>query len=541
MSPATDTGGPTEDEYDKPVPPAGAGSGNLGAIHRPWAGTQRIAFLDVTHGDIDSPVPITFAEFEQRSGAIAAGLLAAGYTTGDRIGILADNSVDYAAAYFAIPRAGMVSVPLNTRQPSDNLSFVADDASMALVLHDAHNAHRLPLGVPAIEFGSTAWSEFLGSGDALVDVAAVDPSAIAVQMYTSGSTGRPKGVLLSHGGQLFSIDQYLGGVMPMDPDERLLISAPLYHKNAQMQLKMALCLGGSVVLLRRFDAEEYLRAIDRHRVTAMTGVPTMFALMFARKDLLDGLDRSSVRRLSIGSAPMTQALFDQARALFPHAVITNGYGTTEVVAVFGGHPDGAPRPDIAVGHPLEAVETKLVDPATGRDARHNPETGRLQGELWVRSPGMMMGYHNLHDVTAVRLTDGWYHTGDVMEADELGWHYFVGRVDDMFSCAGENVYPGDVEQMLERCPLVHQAAVVPVSDELKGSLPVAFVVASTTDEATSETGDLEQKIRAWALANGPAYQHPRAVWFLDELPLAGTAKIDKAALVTEAARRWVPR
>lgn len=358
---------------------------------------------------------------------------------------------------------------------------------------------------------------------------------IAVQMYTSGSTGRPKGVLLSHGGQLFSIDRYVNRVLPMDPDERLMVSAPMYHKNAGMQLKMALSLGGTVILLRRFDAAEYLRAIEVHRATAVSGVPTMFALMSARPELLASLDLSSVRRASIGSAPMTQALFDQATELFPDAVVTNGYGTTEVVAVFGGHPDGLARPDISVGHPLAAVGTRLVEPTTGTDVAVDRMTGRRQGELWVRSPGLMVGYHNLDEVTAERVTDGWYHTGDVMEADGYGWHYFIGRVDDMFSCGGENVYPGDVEQMLERCPLVHQATVVPVPDELKGSLPVAFVVP------TAGAAPTEADMKQWALANGPAYQHPWAVWFLDELPLAGTAKIDRAALFTEAGQRWRPR
>ncbi len=513
-------------------------SGNLGGIASRWRGTGRIAFLDATGGDLQAPVPVTYDDLDDRSGRLAAGLRARGLGPGDRVGILADNSVDYAVGYLGIARGGQVTVPLNTRQPAETLAWVAGDASLALVLHDGANAERRPDGVPAIEIGSAAWDELLDHGPD--PVAPVGQEAVAVQMYTSGSTGRPKGVLLTHGGQLFSIDQYLAGVMPMDPDERLLVSAPMYHKNAQMQLKMALALGGSVVLLRRFDAEDYLRAIDLHRVTALTGVPTMFALMFGllagRIDLATDIDLSSVRRLSIGSAPMTQALFDQARARFGSGVvITNGYGTTEVVAVFGGHPDGLPRPDTSVGHPLAAVQTRLVDPATGADATADPATGRRQGELWVASPGLMAGYHNLPEVTAAKVTDGWYHTGDVMEADAQGWHHFVGRVDDMFSCAGENVYPGDVEQMLERCPEVHQAAVVPVTDELKGALPVAFVVATADAEPT------EQVIRDWALANGPAYQHPRAVWFLDELPLAGTAKIDKAALATEAERRWEPR
>jgi acyl-CoA synthetase (AMP-forming)/AMP-acid ligase II len=352
-------------------------------------------------------------------------------------------------------------------------------------------------------------------------------------MYTSGSTGRPKGVLLSHKGQLFSIDLYLNGVLPMDPDERLMVSAPMYHKNAGVQLKMALSLGGTVILLRRFDAEDYLRAIEAHQATAVSGVPTMFALMFAKPELLASIDRSSVRRVSIGSAPMTQALHDQAKEVFPQAMVTNAYGTTEVVAVFGGHPEQLPRPSISVGYPLAAVETKLVD--NNGDRAVEDDAGHRQGELWVRSPGLMVGYHQLDAVTASKITDGWYHTGDVMEAGKSGWHFFVGRVDDMFTCGGENVYPGDVEQLLESHGQVHQASVVPVPDELKGALPVAFVVP------TPGTGPSEAELRQWMIDNGPVYQHPRAVWFVDELPLAGTAKIDRAALVAEASLRWTPR
>ncbi|MEM9653522.1 MAG: class I adenylate-forming enzyme family protein [Actinomycetota bacterium] len=507
-----------------------AAGGNLAGIFERWRNTDRIAYVDLTAGDINRPVTVGYNELADRCGRLAGGLLARGLERGQRIGILADNSVDYAVSYLGIAWAGLVTVPLNTRQPATTLAWVADDADLALILHDESNRSLVAPDTPAIEYGGDDWAGlFTADPVPVADMAADD---VAVQMYTSGSTGRPKGVLLTHGGQLFSIDQYLNGVMPMDPDERLLVSAPMYHKNAQMQLKMALGLGGSVVLLRRFDVEDSLRAVDRHRVTAMTGVPTMFSLMFRRPDLLDALDRSSVRRLSIGSAPMTQALFDQARALFPDAVVTNGYGTTEVVAVFGGHPERRPRPAISVGHPLTAIETRLVDPATGDDAIPD-DAGHRTGELWVRSPGLMAGYHDLPDVTAAKVTDGWYHTGDVMEADEHGWHFFVGRVDDMFVCAGENIYPGDVEQMLERCPGVHQSCVVPVPDELKGALPVAFVVRAADGPDLDDTA-----VKAWALEHAPAYQHPRAVWFVDELPLAGTKKIDRAALVEDAAARW---
>ena len=530
-----------------PVSTADIPGGNLGGISCPWVGTGRIAYVDATTGVDKAAVEVSFDTFDDLAARVAGGLTARGLARAARVGLLAENSVAYGACYLGIPRSGMVSVPLNTRQSAENLRYVASDAELALVIHDAANAHLLPPDVAAIELGSAAW-ETLVANDPL-DPVTVDVDDIAVQMYTSGSTGKPKGVLLSHGGQLFSIEQYLTGVLPMDPDERLMVSAPMYHKNAGMQLKMAITLGGTVILLNRFDAAEYLRAAAIHRATAVSGVPTMFALMAAETELVSTLDLSSVVRASIGSAPMTPTLHGQASNLFPSATVTNGYGTTEVVAVFGGHPDGKPRPAITVGHPLGAVETRLVDPtgsdatgsdatgsdATGSDALPDPETGRRQGELWVRSPGLMIGYHGLEALTAERVTDGWYHTGDVMEADQDGWHYFVGRVDDMFNCGGENVYPGDVEQLLERCPGVHQAAVVPVNDELKGALPVAFVVAETGASIEEAT------VKSWSLDHGPAYQHPRAVWFVDEIPLAGTAKIDKHALTIEAASRWTPR
>lgn len=492
---------------------------NLATIYEPHLGAGKVAFIDLSGGEATE---VTYDDFADRCARVAGGLVAAGIGIGDRVAILADNSVDYAALYFGICRIGAVTVPLNTKLPVEGLGYIVDDADVALIVLDDANADRLPPGRPSLRIGSAQWQQLLDAEPA--DAVPLDPATVAVQMYTSGSTGRPKGVLLSHGSQLFTVEQYTSGGFFMSVDERILVSAPMYHKNAMVQTKVNLALGGQIVLLGRFDAAGYLRAVAEQRATSLTGVPTMFALMTAQSELLASLDLSSVRRLMIGSAPMTEAFFDQVQALFPTAAITNGYGTTESIACFGPHPDGAPRPKIALGHPLPTVEVRLVDPATGLDA--NP------GEFWIRSAGVMNGYHNLPEVTADRLTDGWYHTGDVMERDEAGWYFFVGRVDDMFVCGGENVYPGDVEQLLERHPAVHQAAVVAVPDELKGMLPVAFVV-----RAPGASLD-EDGLRAWSIEHGPAYAHPRAVWFVDEIPLAGTAKIDKTTLTAVARQRF---
>jgi long-chain acyl-CoA synthetase len=148
-----------------------------------------------------------------------------------------------------------------------------------------------------------------------------------------------------------------------------------------------------------------------------------------------------------------------------------------------------------------------------------------EGELEMACGALMTRYHNLPEVTARVMTpDGYYRTGDVFRRDANGFFFFVGRADDMFVCGGENIYPGEVEKMLERHPAIHQAAVLPVPDELKGHKPVAFVVRA------SGTSIDEPAVKQFALANAPAYQHPRRVFFVEEMPLAGTNKIDKRAL-----------
>jgi acyl-CoA synthetase (AMP-forming)/AMP-acid ligase II len=155
-----------------------------------------------------------------------------------------------------------------------------------------------------------------------------------------------------------------------------------------------------------------------------------------------------------------------------------------------------------------------------------------QGVLEVRSRLVMPGYLNRPEATAKRVHDGWYDTGDVMRRDADGFFWFVGRDDDMFVCGGENIYPGEVEKMLERDPRVAQAAVVPLADEIKGQLPVAYVVRA--QGAHPGVADIQQ----FALAHAPAYQHPRFVHFVDALPLAGTNKVDRKALIDDAATRF---
>jgi acyl-CoA synthetase (AMP-forming)/AMP-acid ligase II len=354
------------------------------------------------------------------------------------------------------------------------------------------------------------------------DFETVRPAAdeIGMFLYTSGSTGRPKGVPLSHAGQLWVIEAR-GQVDPDYSAHRFIVAAPLYHMNALIFSKLVFASHASMVLLPEFRAPAYIEAIERYRCTWLTSVPTMLAMVAREKDTLARTDLSSVRIARMGSAPVSQKLYDDLREVFPNALITIGYGTTEGgPSCYGAHPDGLPQPGMSVGYPRPDCDARLVD---GDDMDAD------QGVLHCRNPSVMPGYHNLPEKTAEVLSaDGWYDSGDIMRRDENGFHYFVGRVDDMFNCGGENVYPGEVEKMLEKHPDIEQACVVPVPDEIKGYKPSAFVVP--VDGKQLE----EQAVKEFALANGPAYQHPRQVVFLPSLPLTGTNKIDRNALTEQA-------
>jgi long-chain acyl-CoA synthetase len=462
---------------------------------------------------------ITRDEFHASADALARGLIARGLERGQAVGIYAANSAEYLIAFTGIMRAGMVAVPVNTKLPRETVAHIVADSDLKLLLVDGERASS-ESGPPRIRLDdAAAWNDLLDPGPHRSPE--MRDEEIAYILYTSGSTGRPKGVPLTHGGYLWVAELLVRTGPPLE-GKRALIAAPLFHMNGLLQSLFTSVAGGTVVLLCRFTARDYLEATARHRCQLITSVPTMLALAIRETETLARLDLSHVEIVVTGSAPSTEALFDHVAAIFPNARVMNGWGTTESSpAAFGPHPEGKPRPKLSIGYPLPEAEWKLVD---GPNAD--------EGVLWVRNKAVMPGYLNLPAETAKRIRDGWYDTGDVMRRDAEGFFYFVGRADDMFVCGGENIYPGEVEKLIERHPAVAQAAVVPAPDDIKGQIPVAFVVqrpgaAATTDE-----------IKDFALERAPAYMHPRFVEFVPELPLAGTNKVDRKALIDRAAAEF---
>ena len=500
---------------------------NLGDLMPRDRDLSKIAIIDL--GGEHGPRDFSFAQLDAMANGVARALVARGLRRGDRVALVAANRADYIAAYYGIMRAGFVAVPVNFKFPRQTIAFILRDAGARLVFCDAPRLADCPADIACVTFGA-AFDAFLDPGP--FDAVIPEPDEPAMFLYTSGSTGTPKGVVLSHQSHIWVVETRLAAGLDR---HRYLIAAPLYHMNALALAKLACAAHATIVLLPQFSASAYVAAIGRYRCTWLTAVPPMIAMMLRETALLRSTDLSSVAFVRMGSAPVSASLMAALRAALPQAAVTNAYGTTEAgPVVFGPHPRGLPQPDLSVGYPHPKVALRLVD-GDDRDAD--------QGVLEMKCPALMLGYHNRPAPTQPSpasgggegrgpLTpDGFYITGDVFRRDADGFHYFVGRTDDMFVSGGENIYPADVERMLERHPDIAQAAVIPIDDDIKGAKPVAFVVAKAGRVLDGAA------VKQFALDHAPAYAHPRFVWFVDDLPLASTNKLDRAALVKMARER----
>lgn len=488
---------------------------NLGALIDRSRSMDKVAVIDF---DGVNCREVTYGELDGLADGIARALVARGFERGDRIAILSANSADCLATHLGIMRAGMISVPINFRLPPHIVEYIVQDCEARIIFCDTERRKMLADNVEAINFDEREVFEgFADPGP--FELVIPDKGEPATFLYTSGSTGQPKGVILSHDAQRWVLEMRL---RPASIEHhRTLIAAPLYHMNALALSHLMFAGHASIVMMPRFQVRPYIEAVSRFKCTWLTSVPPMIAMMLDDQEAMADANFSSVTNLRMGSAPVSEVLLEEIERTFPDAKIMNVYGTTEgSPIVFSPHPDGTPTPRLSLGYKHPGVDLRLMDPA-GLESD--------EGVLQLRSPGVMNGYHNRPDLALPFTDDGYYITGDVFRRDGDGFYYFIGRADDMFVSGGENIFPGEVERMLEMHPDVIQACVVPVADGIKGQKPVAFV------RLACGAGIDDQALKAFALQQGAAYQHPRAIWFLEEFPLASTNKVDRAALTQRAA------
>jgi long-chain acyl-CoA synthetase len=469
---------------------------------------------------------MTYRELGRLAAQAANGLLARGVRPGDRVAIRMPNCLEYAVAYYGILLAGAVFVPVNPLLPEDAARRQTADAGAEIVLTAAD--------VPGLCAGE---SETPPTVD--IDLHA----DLAHLAYTGGTTGESKGVRLPHRNVVVNTLQYTcwgsGSVPALDGQGGLVLDqvgpdveypvrlgtgvtvnlTPWFHAMGTIGgLNGALLMGVTVVLHDRLDPARYLAAVAREGATAMGGAPALFAALLGSPDI-GTADLSSVRTISSGAAPMPVDMITRLRALAPGAIVTEGYGLTEVTmgATAGpAHRSGIRKPG-TVGVPVFDTEVRVVD----RDGQEVP-TGE-RGEVCVRGPQVMAGYHDRPDATADVLVDGWLHTGDIGTVDEDGYVSIVDRMKDMLIYKGYNVYPRELEELLAAQPGVLVAAVVGKPDPAVGELPVAFVVP-TSPSVTAES------VLAAVNEQVVPYKRLRDVLIVDRLPVSAAGKVLKREL-----------
>jgi long-chain acyl-CoA synthetase len=475
---------------------------------------DKVAIIDL-HGGIERT--LTYAQLDERAdraGALVQGL---GVKPGERVGMIVGNRAEFLEIFFGAMRAGAIPVAINTRLARDTLKFILEDAECRAAFVDpAVNSHALDVsGTTPNVVSLDEYEEKRNATERLKAPPELPVNAQAFQPYTSGSTGLPKGAIMTHAGMLWYV-KYNQRYWPAKPDDRGLIALPLFHKNAMRgTVKPMLYAGASFVILPAYEPRSYLEALAKYRCTYSRGVAAVFTMFLQHRELLSKLDLSNLKSLTIGSAVVTQELMDEVERVLPGIKVGESYGLTEGGSPFRPPVDGRPVPRGSPGVQAPEYGVRLVD-AEGKDRED-------EGELWLKSPYNCLGYHKRPDVTREKLVDGWLRTGDVFRRDKHGFYYFKSRVDDMFSCGGENIYPKEVEDLLFRHPAVANAVVAPVPHAVKGFVPAALVVLKRGAEADP------QVLKAWCLENGPKYAHPRFVQIIDEkaLPLNGAGKIDR--------------
>lgn len=484
---------------------------------------HRVAFRDVERG-----TALTYAEVNAQANRLAHALLGLGATTGDRIGILCHNWPEFFNLLFACQKAELELVPLNWRQPAPELAPIIEMVRPRIIVHDAsfaaiarQLAEHFPMTRIALE----------DSGDStrtLASLAAAAPASPAgagqrkasdvwYLLFTSGTTGTPKAVM-----QTFAMAWVnainIGQAIDLTSAERTVNFLPLFHTAGINLYTLPVFLaGGMSHVVRKFEPDALFGLIAQGEVTAFFGVPAIYQA-FSLHSRFDEVDLARVRTWGCGGAPLPETLI---KAFAPRGVrVRNGYGMTETgptvfladEAIFE-HKVGS------VGRPQMLVDVRISD------AMGNVIEGPGEGEAQMRGPGITPGYMWNEAATRAAYTeDGWFKSGDVARRDADGDYYIVDRIKDMYISGGENVYPAEVEHVLNAHPAVLEAVVIGVPDAKWGETGHAFLLPRP-----GQTIDIAA-LGPWCRERIAAYKIPKSFEVLADYPRTAAGKVQKHVL-----------
>ena len=475
----------------------------------------------------------SFAELDDLSSRLAAGLSGLGIGAGDIVTLYSANRWEWVVSYYGVLKLGAVINPINVMLTPKEVEFVVRDCGAKAILASGDKGAPI-LGVKKtsdvaeivlfddadLANGARSFSELITHNDPVFDAASVTRSDLSTICYTSGTTGHPKGAMLSH--ESVVMNAAMTAQMHVRTDADTLVTAlPCPHVYGNTILNGAMLTGMTLVLHAAFVEEEILDSIERYRATLFDGVPTMYMYLLNHAKL-DQTDLSSLTRCAVGGQTMPVAKMEEVETRFGCPLIEL-WGMTELAGLGTTHPLYGRNVLGSIGIALPYTEMRI---AAVDEAGKTLPTGEV-GELMARGPLVMQGYYGNDAATNETIEDdGWLHTGDLASMDEDGHIFIVDRKKDLILTAGFNIYPAELERVIAAHPAVALVAVGPRTDELKGEIAKAYIVLKDGVE-----GDAEDII-AFCRRELAAYKVPREIQFVADLPKTSTGKVMRRELKT---------
>src|SRR3954449_5974106 len=486
---------------------------------------------------VDGPTgrALTYAALDQAVRSFAGGLAARGFAKGDVLALMAPNVPEYAVVFHGAAFAGGVITTVNPTYTDREVHHQLLDSGATILVTVPpflSTALKAAAGSPVtgvyvlgaqpgqgLPAGARPFPELLGAP--LAEQVPVSPDDVIALPYSSGTTGVSKGVMLTHRNLVANIAQVLVPAQ-MREDEKIIAVLPFFHiYGMQVLMNTGLRAGATTITMPRFDLEQFLRLHQDYGITRSFVAPPI-VLALAKHPLVDQFDLSALEQVFSGAAPLSAELAEEAGKRL-NAEVVQGYGMTEMSPVSHLTPPGYYKPG-SVGVTAPNTEIRIVDPATAEDLGLDQD-----GELLVRGPQVMKGYHNNAEATAITLDpDGWLHTGDIAHIDADGHVYVVDRLKELIKYKGFQVAPAELESLLLTHPAVADAAVIGVADEAAGEIPVGYVVLKPGEQASPD------EIQAFVADQVASFKQLRRLTVVDAIPKSASGKILRRALRDQA-------
>ncbi len=490
-----------------------------------WAQARpdELAIIDErVDGEPGATRSLTWAQFEAEVNGWATAIIDAGVGVGQSVGWCGPNSLEALAITHAARRTGTVAVPIPYKLTVEEAHYIASHSEAVIVWTDSEHDHLVPAGIPRFSRSTST--------------APTDPDRVAeatkMLLYTSGTTGRPKGALRSIGGAPGQFGALLEMLWSGDTDHVYLTTGPLYHSGPSAFALRSHLLGATVITQPKFDAERWLQAVERYGVTTSFSAPTsMRRIISLPAEVLQRYDTSSMRSYIANAAPWTMALKRAYLDWFPADSLWEVYGSTELSISAVLKPADHLRKPGSCGELAPGVEMALFD-----DEGVRIEVPHAEGTLYVRSAGVFDTYFKNDDQFQANRVDDWQTVGDIAYFDEDGFWYICDRRNDLVVSGGVNVYPAEIENVLDEHPAVAEVAVFGVPDEEWGQAVHACIrVVDGVAEPSLED------IRLFGRERLAGFKLPKGLSLLAEFPRTGSGKVLKRELQRTVTERVTER